>query len=152
MAVSADEVGKVLVAVVVKGIVSGFGISFGLSLVRFQTGLTSVASRPASCSPIAVTWCRLAEGWDLILVSGSLQGIPSVRPLSVLKVLLSQTFICMVIWSIEVWSVRGLVQRGTCTVIGLQSNTVLSAWIIVICPHSLSEQPVLPKLLPDSEE
>jgi hypothetical protein len=50
------------------------------------------------------------------------------------------------------WLVRELVQRETCAVVSLQSSTGLVVWIVMVCPHLLSVQPVLPELLADSEE
>ena len=75
-----------------------------------------------------------------------------VHLLLVWLVLLSQTFVRTVIWLVMVRSVWGLVQRGTCTVVGLWSNIGRVAWIVVVRPHSLSEQLVLPEPLLDSEE
>ena len=58
----------------------------------------------------------------------------------------------MGILSVEVRLVWGLVQHGTCAFVGLWTSTCLVAWIVVVRPRSLSEQPVLPKLLADLEE
>ena len=58
----------------------------------------------------------------------------------------------MVIRSVVDQSVWELVQRETCAVVGLQSSIGLTVWIVVVHLRFLSEQPVLPELLADSEE
>ena len=109
------------------------------------TGIVSMASIPASYSPLEVVLY-------LILVLGLLQRITLVHHLWVSGVVFSQTFVRMVIRSAWVWSVQGSVQRETYAFVGPQFNIDLAVWTAVAHLHSSSEQPVLPELLADSEE
>ena len=134
-----DEEGKFLVVMVVKGIVSGFCSDAESASVWFQTGLISATSMPASCSLMGVMWCRLVVVACLVPVLGLLQGIALVRLLSGSTVVSSRTCVRMVIRLVEVWSVWGLVQRGTCAFVGLRSSIDLAAWTVAVRFHSLSE-------------
>ena len=88
----------------------------------------------------------------MIQVSGLSWGVALVRLSLVSKVGFSRTYVRTVIRSVWVRLVRGSVWCGTCASVGLHSNIGRVVWIVVIRPHSLSEQSVLPELLADSEE
>ena len=95
--VSVDEGETVLVAVVVRGIASGFRSDVGRVLELSQVDL-------------------------VVQVSGLLRGVASVRLLLASRVGFSRTYVRTVILLVWVQLVRGLVRRGTCAFVGLQSS------------------------------
>jgi hypothetical protein len=120
--VSEDKGETVLAAVVVMGIASGFWSDVGRVSGSFQVDL-------------------------VVQVSGSL-----ARLLLASRVVFSRTYVHTAIRSVWVWLVWGSVRLGTCAFVDLHSNISRVVWIVATRPHSLSEQPVLPELLADSEE
>ena len=134
-----------------KGIVSVLEIFSESLSVRFQTNSVSVGSRSASCLSMRVMRCRPAVEWDCPSALSVVTVMPQLHQ-SVLLVLSRSPFARRWIRSVVVWLVRGWVLCRTCASIGLHSNIDLMVWIVVVCLYSLSEQPVLPELLSDSEE
>ena len=118
-----------------------------------EAGLAAVVAKGiASELRSDVGWVSGSSQVDFVVrVSGSPRRVALVHLLLVSRVGFSQTCICTVIRLVWVQLIRGSIQCETCASVDLRSSIGRVAWIVAIRPRLLSEQPVLPELLADSE-